>query len=173
MTTTFTKKHYYANFLASKYHLIIFVLLLLAACASQTKESYLQDYQDFMQDVKEHYDTYSQKDWQAKDEKFKKFSEEWYEDYKEDLTWKEQLRLGKYALQYNLYKLGGQSGKSLEEFFGKDFDKLKKQVQYYKEHQMDKDIEELTKQAKDLGKEAQKTLDEIFKELDMDSKNQK
>ncbi len=169
MTTTFTKKRFYANFSVSNLQLILFALLLLASCAPQTKESYLQDYQDFMQDVKEHYDTYSQKDWEEKDEKFKKFSEEWYEEYKEDLTWKEQLRLGKYAIQYNVYKLGGKSGKSLEELLGKDLDELKKQVQYYKEHQMDKDIEDLTKQAQELGKEAQKTLDEIFKQLDMDS----
>ena len=169
MTTIFNKKRFYANFSVFNLQLILFALLLLASCAPQTKESYLQDYQVFMQDVKEHYDTYSQKDWEEKDEKFKKFSEEWYEEYKEDLTWKEQLRLGQYAIQYNVYKLGGKSGKSLEEFFGKDLDKLKKQVQYYKEHQMDKDIEDLTKQAQELGKEAQKTLDEIFKELDVNS----
>ena len=169
MTATFIKKHFYAKVFKSKFHLILFGILLFTACAPQTKESYLQDYQDFMQDVKEHYDTYSQEDWKEKDKKFKKFSEEWYDKYKDDLTWKEQLRLGKYAIQYNVYKLGGKSGKSIDQVFGKDLDELKKQVQYYKDHQMDKDIEDLTKQAQDLGKEAQKTLDDIFKQLDTES----
>ena len=150
------------------FFLISLLFLLIFSCAPQTKESYLEDFKEFMNEVEQNHSSYTEKDWLSIDKKYEKFTNEWYKKFEDDFTWKEQLIIGKYQIQYNMYRVGDESKKMIHELFGQDIDDIKKQLKYYKEHQMDKDIKEVMKQAKSISKEAEKTVKEILEELDID-----
>ena len=148
--------------------LLSMLFLVLISCAPQTKESYLEDFKDFISEVEENHISYTEKNWESKDKEYEKFTQEWHKKFEEDFTWKEQLIIGKYKIQYNIYRVGDESKKMINELFGKDIEDIKAQLKYYKENQMDKDIKDIMDQAKGLGKKAEETLNKIFKELDID-----
>ncbi|MEM9549104.1 MAG: DUF6565 domain-containing protein [Bacteroidota bacterium] len=83
--------------------LALFVLSIgISSCKKPivTKEDYLTEYKAFIDDVKENKNNYSEEDWKKKDEAFKRFSEELYEQYENELGFFEQARIAKYALVY-------------------------------------------------------------------------
>ncbi len=156
--------------LISKFVLIGFLLSLLNSCAPFTKESYLEDYKQFIEEVKKNHENYAKEDWREADEKFNQFSGEWYNDWKDEMTWKEKMIVSGYEVQYNLYK-GSSIGKEIFKFFNKKNVKdLKEKIKEYKEQNMDKGIKEIQKQAEEMGEEAVKEINEIFKELNIDPK---
>lgn len=147
---------------------ILFFSLILISCQPMTKESYLEDYKSFITEVRENHTEYSSKDWSKKSAKFNDFSSKWYDKYKEELTWKEQLLVQKYRVEYQLY-----SAKSglLDIFKNKEVDDIKKQIKEYKEKGLEKDLDFLYKQAQEIGGETGKTVEEIFKELEIQAKD--
>ncbi len=78
------------------------LLSLFFSCASSvnTKEAYLENYEEFIEEIKENKNNYTQKDWEKKDIEFQKFSEELYEKYEGEMGIFEQARIAKYALVY-------------------------------------------------------------------------
>ena len=163
------KKSKLSTNLLNKFILIGFLTVLFFSCAPFTKESYLKDFREFIQEVKVNHEHYTEKDWQDADKKFMRLSNEWYDDFKDELTLKEQLEVIGYNAQYKIYKTGS-LGKQLINLFLDDtnVNKLKDEIKKYKELGYDDAIKDLTKQAKDLGKDAEKEIYEIFKELNID-----
>jgi uncharacterized protein YdcH (DUF465 family) len=161
------QKSLFPNALLKTISLIL--ILLITSCAPQSKESYLEDYKEFITEISENNANYTEEDWKNKDEKYEKFTGEWYEKFKDDFIWKDNILLTKYEFQYNLYKLKGNSSELFDELF-KDYDQLKEQVKYYSENDMEKDLEFLLKEAEEVGKTATETLEEIFKELEIETK---
>jgi len=86
--------------------LSLIVLLILTVGYSSckktidSKESYLKEYQSFVEEVKANKNNYTEEDWKKKDEEFATFSEELYEKYQDELAFMEQARIAKYAIQY-------------------------------------------------------------------------
>ena len=84
----------------------VFALLILVVGFSSckitvdSKESYLNEYESFIEEVKVNKNKYTEEEWKEKDEEFAIFSEELYEKYQEELRFLEQARIAKYALQY-------------------------------------------------------------------------
>ena len=82
--------------------LIFLLVFILFSCKApiDSKETYLQQYKDFVAEIKEHKDDYSSEKWKEKDIEFKKFSSELYQKYESELGLIEQATLAKYALIY-------------------------------------------------------------------------
>lgn len=137
-----------------------FVLLLfftLTACAPSSKEKYMIQYKEFINKVSENHHKYTIRDWKKIDEEYKKFNEKWYKKYKEDFTWKDEILIGKYTATYNLLKTSNDL-KDIFEVFSieqKDIDKLKEQIKYYIDNEMNDDLEKVLRQA-------QETSDTVF-----------
>jgi hypothetical protein len=144
-------------------------LTLLYSCSPMTKESYLQDYKSFINEVGSENSTYNEKDWSNADEKFNKYSGEWYNKFKDEILWKEQIVLAKYEVQYNLYKYKGDAKNIISDIFG-TYNELEKKVKYYADNDMTDDIDFLIKQANEIGGTAVKMLDEILVDLDVEYK---
>lgn len=90
----------------NKSFLTLFFLFIFFICFSSckpvidSKDSYLKEYKAFIEEIKENKNEYSEEDWKKKDEEFTTFSEELYDKYQEELSFMEQARIAKYALQY-------------------------------------------------------------------------
>jgi|GEM_PF-3144619 len=83
--------------------LLVAVLLIgISSCKApvDSKESYLKNYETFVNDIQKNKDDYSEKEWQEKDEEFKVFSDELYQKYNSELGIFEQIKIAKYAVTY-------------------------------------------------------------------------
>jgi len=152
---------------------LILVTLTVISCRPFSKESYLEKYGKFMSEVSEKGASYNDKDWEKADEKFNKFNTDWYDHFKEDLTWQEKLTTTKYNLQYTYYKTMPQASDLFNTYLKGNYGKVKERILYYKENKMDGDIDALLKQAKKAGDSSLIQIQELIKEVDkqMDKKN--
>jgi hypothetical protein len=145
---------------------ILIIALVLYSCSPQSKESYLSRYDSFITEVEKNRSRYTDADWTTKDREFKQLSEEWYEKFKNDFTWKEKLKLTAYEIKYNYYLMSKESS----EFFkglldNPDVEAIKSQIKFYVDNQMDDDIAAILKEAKQAGKEVEKLVNEILNDL--------
>jgi len=146
----------------------LMLILLITSCAPQSKESYLKDYKEFISEVNEESKNYSEQDWEKADEKYEKYTGEWYEKFEDEFTWKEDVILTKYQFQYNLTKIKRNSTDFFNSFIREDYEQLKEQIKYYSENEMNEDIEYILKQATEFGESATETVEDILKELDIE-----
>lgn len=79
-----------------------FAVLTLFSC--ENKESYIQDFSQFIQDVEDHADTYTDKDWEKADKKFENFTGSIYKKYAEELTSDEKMEIAKCQTTYTALK---------------------------------------------------------------------
>lgn len=148
--------------------IMLLSLLLMVSCTPQTKESYLEKYKEFISDVSQNYKTYTEKDWEESLEQYERFSIEWYAMYADSFTWKEQVLVEKYEFQYKLMKAKVSSVNFFNIYLKEDYEKLKEDVKYYYENDMEDDIEFLLEQAKEIGDSAVSIIIDIIEELDID-----
>lgn len=147
---------------------VLALIMLTTSCGPQSKESYLNKYDKFIEEVGNEYKEYDSKDWEESNQKFEKYSKEYYSKFKEDLTWKEQIVVAKHQVKYGYYSSSTQISEVIKELFdSKELNKLREQIKYYSENQMEDDLRFLVEQAEELGKEAEKTTKQIMDELEI------
>ena len=144
------------------------LILTLVSCEPQSKEAYLEKYKAFISNVSLEYETYAEADWERSLEMYERLSGDWYRKYKDDFTWKEQLLVGKYEIQYNMMRVKESSVNFFDTFMKNDFEKLKGQVLHYYENDMNEDIEFLVQQATEIGDSAIVIMQKIMEELEIE-----
>lgn len=87
-----------------KFFAILVLAFLMVACAPSTKQDYLEEYKAFIEEVSENASSYSESDWADKTSEFEKFSGEWYEKFKDELSLGEQMQLTAYAASFGYHK---------------------------------------------------------------------
>ena len=129
--------------------LLLCICFLIISCSPSSKESYLQRYADFMNEVAEKSSSYTESDWKRSDEEFYKFSEEWYVEFETELTNLELMKLAGYELKYSYYRGVSGAGALLKEL-GEKSDDIMKSVD-----------SEVSKGIKHLGEELQEITDSL------------
>jgi hypothetical protein len=148
----------------SIYFLIIVFTFL--SCGPQSKESYLKRYDSFIEEVGKNRSQYTAKDWEKKNEEFNQLSDEWYKKFKDDFTWREELKLTAHKVKYNYYIISKESSSFFKELFGNpDVEKIKSQIKFYVDNQMKEDIDLLVKEAKKVGKDVEEIVTQTLKNL--------
>jgi len=152
------------------YNTSIFLMLvfLFFSCSPQSKESYMKKYEGFMIDLNEKCETYRDKDWEKAEKKFQKFNSDWYDIFKDEFTMKEELIILKYKFQYNLLKIKANSKIFFDSDVKEHYNELKEQIKFYSDNDMKDELKELLNQAKEIGDSATQSVEQIFKELDID-----
>jgi len=155
------------------FYFIIFIgiSLLLTSCAPQTKEDYMRDYKEFMNDVSNNHKEYSSKDWEKADKDFKKYSDKLKKKFSNELTLLEKGILLGNEVEYSVYKAKQPIIDLLNNYSTDDYESIKKQIKEYKDKDMEDDLEELVKKAEKIGGVTQETVEEILKELDIELDN--
>lgn len=150
-----------------KSHYILIISMLVVSCSTPlSKEGYLEKFETFVSEVAEKHDTYSDKEWAKKTEKYEKFSGEWYEKFKNDFTWQEKLKITGFQTKFHYYKVLNQSSSAIKELLtALNFKEIKEKVQYYVKNDMEDDLNLLYEEARKAGGAAEKAVMEILKEL--------
>lgn len=152
----------------SQFFILISISLLLFSCKPQTKETYLEDYKSFISDIRQNHESFDKNEWIKVEEQFNQYTGEFYDKYKNDFTWKEQLLLTKLQVEYNLYSVNDGATNLVKDLFKNDqFKQLKEKLSYYAENNMEKDINKLVEEVSQLGGEAQNTLIQLLDDLDI------
>lgn len=144
-------------------YLILFFLLV--SCSPMSKDSYLKQYDSFMEDVSSNYTNYNDQDWKDTDDKFKKFDEQWYKKFEEDLSFSEKATIYKYNLQYVLFRNSKGSTNFFNKYLKNGYEDLKEKIQYYKDNQMNDDLNKLEKIAREAGDSASILFDKAINDL--------
>ena len=74
----------------------------------------MEQYRDFIDEVADNYQSYSETQWRKAQEKFKNFSEIWYEKFKDEFSTKEQVLIVGYSAKFNYYYAKSQSQNVLD-----------------------------------------------------------
>ena len=73
--------------------LLMLLSVLLVACGPMSKQQFMNDYDRFMQDVKEDYRDYDESDWEKRNEELNAFLEENYSEFEEEMTSEEKAKI--------------------------------------------------------------------------------
>lgn len=144
---------------------VLALALCLSACSRMTKEEYLKEYQAFVSQVIQKSGQFDEDDWAEYDDEYTKYNVELRKKFEKELTWKEQIVLGKLELQYNLFR----SKKALKEQVGRmlqDVNEVKEQVKIYIDNGMKDDLNFLIQQSKEIGGEIEKAVSETIQEME-------
>ena len=150
---------------------IAIVLSLFTACNPFSKEEYLTDYKQFVDEVSTNAKNYSESEWQRANEKYARFNNEYYNKFKDDFTLQEKMRIASYKIQYNAVKAGHEAGKFYESYLKKDVDELRKELKYYVDNKMDDDVKRVLDEAKKVSDEFYQELKKIIAEFKEEHKD--
>jgi hypothetical protein len=82
---------------------------------SSPKENYLENFSSFISEVENNYETYTDENWEKKEQEYNKYTGEYYEKIKEKLTDEDQYLIGKFKGKYQTVKLKYEMGKIMDE----------------------------------------------------------
>ena len=77
-----------------------FIGILFVGGCKETKDTYLKDFQKFVEKVEANSANYTEADWQKADEKYKAFTGEEYDKYKNELSTPDLLKITKMKATY-------------------------------------------------------------------------
>lgn len=117
-------KHFFA---------LLISILFLQSCtrAPQTKEEYLEEYSQFIEQIGEESEGFDTDDWKEQDETYELYSNEYYDKFSDELSYGEQFQVKGYGIAYHTMKqkegweavgdfiesIGTKGGEALERFF--------------------------------------------------------
>ena len=88
-----------------KYLVVVFVVLLMNACTSIQKKSFISSFDTFISDVETNYKTYKEKDWEEADLIYKNLMDVDYVKYQTSLTDAENSHVNTLIGKYQALKL--------------------------------------------------------------------
>lgn len=155
------------NRIVAKLMLVIAIIFMVSSCLVPTsKDSYLQDFEKFVDRVKKHHKDYNKKDWKWADSMFEKYSKDWYQKFKNDLTTEEKLEVVKLKLLYRNYKEPDVVHELYKNFIDDDATELKEKFDEYIEEDFEEDIDKLIEGMKEIGDSAVKVVEDIIEKID-------
>ena len=143
-------------------------MILMAACAPMSKEAYLKKYDAFIVEVSENGKSYDAEAWEKAAIQYEKFSGEWYNKFKEEMTLVEKLKVTKNQTQFYYYRNLSQGMSTAKEILKSlNIGEIKQQIRYYIDNNMESDLQKFYNDAVKAGKEAEEVVTKILNELNV------
>jgi len=142
------------------------IIVVVGCSAPMSKESYLKKFNAFITEVSENHKTYSEKDWERQTKKYQKFSGEWYEKFKSDFTFREEVVIRGNRTKWQYYLRLNQASAFVRGTIDRlSIREMKDQVEFFINNNMKDDLLKFYEDAQKAGKDAQNAVNDIFKEL--------
>jgi hypothetical protein len=153
----------------TRFPAIIFSFLVICSLTTcvipTTKETYLKNFERFVSDVEKNGEKFSLSDWRWANKRFSKYSGEWYKDFQDDLKMEEKLRVTGLKTRYMVAKDNSKLGQFMNEELGKDLERMTEDVKEYMKKDFSRDIQEISKGAREIGDSALKVIEDVKKEV--------
>lgn len=151
----------------SKYIVFTSLVVFMTSCLSpNSKESYIEKFEHFVNRVEQNHKKYNNKDWQWADSQFQKYNGEWYLKFSDEFTVPDQIKIKSLIIRYHSYKNKEDISEILKQLFKDDVDDVREKVEKYIENDMDEHIDLLLEGATAIGDSAVKVLEDIIRELE-------
>ena len=146
--------------------LILALAVFSTSCLVPTsKETYLENFERFVKDVEKNCEKFKASDWRWANARFSKYSDEWFEKYRDELNLEEKMEVTSLKARYLGAKEGNTIGRMINENLKKGLDQMEKEMKKYIEEDLDEDLEEIKKGAKEIGDSAVKVMEDVMKEI--------
>jgi hypothetical protein len=153
----------------TRFPAIIFSFLVICSLTTcvipTTKETYLKNFERFVKDVENNGEKFTVSDWRWANQRFSKYGGEWYENFQDDLKMEEKIQVTGLKTRYIVAKGNSKFGRFMNKETGKDLEKFKDDVQEYMKKDFPKDIQEISRGAREIGDSAKKVIEEVKKEV--------
>jgi predicted transcriptional regulator len=83
---------------------LVLIFFLVYSCSFYSKKNYLEDFTQFVDDVKSNFQNYTEEDWKLKDADFNNYTTELYDQFKDEFNEDDQELIGKLKTRYLLAK---------------------------------------------------------------------
>lgn len=80
------------------------IVILVSSCAPMSKDVYLNNYDKFVENVRENHEKFTESDWINADKKFDEYSNKLFVKFEPEFTLEEKVLVTKYRLQYDIYR---------------------------------------------------------------------
>lgn len=154
-----------------KSKIIIFLLfgamsVMLTSCAiPANKEQYLKGFERFVKDVEKNSPDFKISDWRWANKKYRKYTDEWYHKFRDELTVTERMHVAGLKIRYNLLKEGTSSARIIDKRVEEELNRLGKDLDKYLDENLDRDIERISKGAREIGDSALKVMEDVLNEI--------
>jgi hypothetical protein len=149
-----------------KIFLFLFLIFSFSSCmVPDTKKSYLHNFGRFVKDVEKNNSKFTKTDWKWANRRFSKYSVEWYEKFRDDLKMEEKIEVSVLRTRYLIVKESSKTGRNINDDLDMQFEKLGDDIKEYMEKNLNKDIHEITKGAKEISDSAVKVMEDVLKGL--------
>ena len=132
--------------------LLSLTALLFTNCAPISKEGYIAEFEEFMDEAAQIYETHLPKEWAEVEKQFSKFAKEYYDKFELELSPSDKLKILGFQAKFNKYKLHREL-KGVTKDAKKGINKAIDQVKDYANKDLQKDINELKKDVDKVIKE--------------------
>jgi hypothetical protein len=144
----------------------LFLIFSFSSCiVPETKKSYLQNFGRFVKDVEKNNSKFTKADWKWANRRFSKYSVEWYKKFRDDLKMEEKIQVSVLRTRYLVVKESSITGRSINDDLDMQFEKFSDDIKEYLDKNLDKDIREITKGAKEISDSAVKVVEDVLKGL--------
>lgn len=142
------------------------VMLIVSSCLiPASKERYLANFERFVNNVEKNSKEFKRKDWRWADKRYRLYSDNWYEKFREELSLKEQLQIAGMKIRYQALKENSKMQRIVDEKLAEDLEKLGEDMGKYFDENLERDMDRLTKGAREIGDSAVKVVEDILKEI--------
>ncbi len=140
-----------------------FLLMAFIACSQMTKDDYLIEFEDFVVTVEERNKANKTMNWDEIDKKYERLNKSMYAEFKDELAFSDQAKIGAYRLRYNIQR--NQKGVLDALFNSQDFQEIKSKARSYIENGLEKDLETLIQEAEKVGEEFGQAVEDAVEEV--------
>lgn len=151
---------------AIRFMLFFFLAFTFNSCmVPVNKEAYLENFERFIRDVEKNGEKFTRSDWKWANKKFSRYTGEFYDKFRDDLTMEEKIEVTLLKGRYLAAKGTSEVGRAIRENLEEGIDNLGKDVKKYLDENLDEDLEEISKGAREIGDSAVKVMEDVLKEL--------
>lgn len=152
---------------------IVFFLLFLsvtsffiASCViPASKERYIANFERFVKDIEKNAENFKPKDWHWANKRYGLYSDEWYKKFSDELSLKEQLEIAALKIRFQAVRESKGIRRKYDQKIKEDLERLGDDVDKYLDENLEKDLDKLSKGAREIGDSAVKVVEDLMKEL--------
>ena len=142
------------------------LVLLFLGCSPLTKDSFLSQYSGLIEQVRSNRSDPSFS-WDKSEKVFEKFSQTYYRQFEDQMSWSEKVLCKKYEVEYLIMRTQDKAN-TLKEAFYDDLKAAQQRLDDYIENQMSDDIESIMKEVNDITSLAAKALGKALTSIGTD-----
>ena len=151
---------------------IALVAIFFVGCAPMSKESYLEGYEDLVEEAGDIFRDCSDSEWQSLERRYEKYSVEYYKEFESELTAKEKFKVLGFEAKFTGYRSirGIKNAFSGDDSVGSTAGEALEDLKSYIEDDLGDDIEHVAKDikkgAKSLSKDVESGLEDAAEEVE-------